>query len=38
MHLLDTFSEDITKIDDLEKIKTMKGLEEELQKFTTKIK
>lgn len=38
MHLLDGFSEDIVKIDDLEKIQKMRGLEEELPKFTGKIK
>lgn len=38
MHLLDGFAEDIVKIDDLEKIQKMTGLEEEIQKFTAKIK
>lgn len=38
MHLLDGFSEDIAKIDDLEKIQKMRGLEEEIQKFTLKVK
>lgn len=38
MHLLDGFSEDIVKIDDLEKIQKMRGLEEQLPKFTGKIK
>jgi hypothetical protein len=38
MHLLDGFSDDIVKIDDLEKIQKMRGLEEEIQKFTIKVK
>lgn len=38
MHLLDGFSDDIVKIDDLEKIQKMRGLEDEMQKFQLKIK
>ena len=38
MNLLDGFSEDIVKIEDLEKIQKMRGLEEEIQKFTLKVK
>jgi hypothetical protein len=38
MHLLDGFSEDIFKIDDLEKMQKMRGLDEEIIKSTTKIK
>lgn len=38
MNLLDNFAEDIVKIQDLEKIQNMRGLEEEIQKFTLKIK
>lgn len=38
MNLLDGFSDDIVKIEDLEKIQKMRGLEEEIQKFTLKVK
>lgn len=38
MHLLDGFSEEIVNIDDLKKIEKMTGLEEEIQKFTSKVK
>lgn len=38
MNLLDNFAEDIVKIEDLEKIQNMRGLEEEMLKFTLKIK
>jgi hypothetical protein len=38
MNLLDGFSDDIIKIDDLEKIQKMRGLEDEIQKFQLKIK
>ena len=38
MHLLDGFSEDIVRIEDLEKIQKMQGLEDEIQKFTLKVK
>ena len=38
MHLLDGFSDDIVRIEDLEKIQKMRGLEEEIQKFTSKVK
>ena len=38
MHLMDGFSDEIVRIDDLEKIVKMRGLEEEIQKFTLKVK
>lgn len=38
MNLLDGFSEDIVRIEDLEKIQKMRGLDDEIQKFTLKVK
>ena len=38
MHLLDNFEKDLVKIDDLEKILKMRGLEEEMSNFTNKVK
>ena len=38
MHLLDGFSEDIVRIEDLQKIQKMRGLDDEIQKFTSKVK
>ena len=38
MHLLDNFEKDLVKIDDLEKILKMRGLEEEMNNFTNKVK
>ena len=38
MHLLDNFEKDIIKIDDLEKIQKMRGLEEEMSNFSNKVK
>lgn len=38
MHLLDGFESDIIKIDDLEKIQKMRGLEDEINNFKNKVK
>ncbi len=38
MHLLDNYEKDIVKIDDLEKIQKMRGLEEEMNNFSNKVK
>ena len=38
MHLLDNFQKDLVKIDDLEKILKMRGLEQEMNNFTNKVK
>ncbi len=38
MHLLDNYEKDIIKIDDLEKIQKMRGLEEEMSNFSNKVK
>lgn len=38
MHLLDGYEKEIIKIDDLEKIQKMRGLEEEINNFSNKVK
>lgn len=38
MHLLDNFEKDLVKIEDLEKIQKMRGLEEEINNFMNKVK
>ena len=38
MHLLDGYEKDIIKIDDLEKIQKMRGLEQEINNFSNKVK
>ena len=38
MHLLDNFEKELVKIEDLEKIQKMRGLEEEINNFMNKVK
>lgn len=38
MHLLDGYEKEIVRIDDLEKIQKMRGLEEEINNFSNKVK
>jgi hypothetical protein len=38
MNLLDNYEKEIIKIDDLEKIQKMRGLEEEMSNFSNKVK
>jgi len=38
MHLLDGYEKEIVNIEDLEKIQKMRGLEEEINNFSNKVK